>query len=119
MPILANIAQAGTLGTKRKDNMHKHRRPFNKKIIDAPHTIEPPIADVSRQPHYMQFKIQPMEFCQVNELNWCQANVVKYVCRYKKKRGMEDLRKAYDYLRCLMHFEETGQFLTPDKLEAK
>lgn len=28
----------------------------------------------------------------------CTANVIKYICRWKKKNGIEDLRKASWYL---------------------
>lgn len=71
---------------------------------------------VSTQEHYTQFPIQVMEFCHVNNLSWCAANVVKYVCREGKKDGIKDLYKAMDYLKCLIHFKETGIFLPPNKL---
>lgn len=74
---------------------------------------------VANQEHYTQFEIQPMEYCQRNKLGWCASNVVKYVSRENKKDGLKDLYKAMDYLRCLIHWRETGIFLTPDKLEAK
>lgn len=73
-------------------------------------------SDVSNQEHYTQFNIQPIEFCHVNGLGWCEANVVKYVCRYKKKNGAEDLKKARAYLDCLINYELTGKFTTPDKM---
>lgn len=28
----------------------------------------------------------------------CTANIIKYVCRWKKKNGLEDLKKAQWYL---------------------
>ena len=71
---------------------------------------------VAHQEHYTQFPIQVMEFCHVNGLSWCAANVVKYVCREGKKDGVKDLYKAMDYLKCLIHFKETGVFLPPNKL---
>lgn len=60
------------------------------------------------QPHYTQFKIQPMVYCQLNGLNWCASNVVKYVSRYKLKNGVEDLKKAQHYLEKLIEYEQTG-----------
>lgn len=69
--------------------------------------------------HYEQHKIQVMEFCQVNNLGWCASNVIKYVCRENKKNGLEDLKKARQYLDCLINYKETGVFLTPDKLGEK
>ena len=71
---------------------------------------------VANQEHYTQFPIQVMEFCHVNSLSWCAANVVKYVCREGKKDGVKDLYKAMDYLKCLINFKETGVFLPPNKL---
>lgn len=68
--------------------------------LDAP-TPPPPqsVSDpVTRPNHYARFKIEPIEFCMVNDLPfWC-ANVIKYVCRWDAKDGIQDLRKARRYL---------------------
>jgi len=74
------------------------------------------LKDLSSQPHYTQFKIQVMEFCQINEIGWCASNVIKYVCRENKKDGIRDLYKAMDYLKCLIYFKENGTFLPPNKV---
>lgn len=55
--------------------------------------------------HYKIWKIQPVEFAMTNGLDLCQANVVKYTCRFRLKGGIEDLRKAKHYLELLAHFE--------------
>lgn len=57
--------------------------------------------------HYKEMKIQPIEFIQANELSFSQGNVVKYVCRYKQKNGIEDLKKAIHY--CELMIEELKQ----------
>lgn len=75
--------------------------------------------DVSNQKHYTQHKVQVIEFCHVNNLSWCAANVVKYVCRENLKGGLEDLYKAMTYLECLIEYKETGIFLTPDKINER
>lgn len=75
------------------------------------------IEEVSNQEHYTQFKIQVIEFCQVNKLSWCASNVVKYVSRENKKSGLEDLNKALTYLTCLIQYRESGVFHTPDEIE--
>lgn len=36
----------------------------------------------------------------------CTANVIKYICRWKKKNGIEDLRKASWYLQRLTRHME-------------
>ena len=52
--------------------------------------------------HYKTFHIQPYEFISKNNLSFFQGNVVKYVCRYLHKNGVEDLKKARWYLEALI-----------------
>src|SRR5210317_790433 len=40
--------------------------------------------------HYKDFPIQPYEFISKNELSFFQGNVIKYVCRYMNKNGIQD-----------------------------
>jgi hypothetical protein len=47
--------------------------------------------------HYKNYKIQPYEFISKNNLSFFQGNVIKYVCRYKKKNGIQDLEKIIHY----------------------
>lgn len=46
--------------------------------------------------HY-KLKIQPYTFIMENNLNFFQGNVIKYVVRYQKKNGKEDLEKIIHY----------------------
>ena len=39
----------------------------------------------------------------------CVGNVLKYVCRYSKKNGVEDLKKAQWYLNHLIEKMEKGE----------
>jgi hypothetical protein len=56
-------------------------------------------------PHYAG-TIQPLDFFEANpELGYHQCNIIKYVCRYKKKGGLEDLKKARNYLNRLIKME--------------
>ena len=48
--------------------------------------------------YYSRFEIQPMEFIARNKLEFWQANVIKYICRYDAKDQLVDLYKARDYL---------------------
>lgn len=50
--------------------------------------------------HYTDLKISPLEYIKANEgeFTWCISNVIKYVSRYKRKNGIEDLKKAQWYL---------------------
>lgn len=56
--------------------------------------------------HYAVLAIQPMTYALENNLNYAQANVVKYVTRYKAKNGVEDLRKAIHCIELLIEHEE-------------
>ena len=47
--------------------------------------------------HYKNFHIQPYEFISKNNLSFFQGNVVKYVCRYQRKGGAEDIKKIMHY----------------------
>lgn len=55
--------------------------------------------------HYKSMPIQPIEFCQKNELNYAESNAIKYICRHRNKNGIEDIRKAIHMLQILMEIE--------------
>ena len=55
--------------------------------------------------HYKHLHIQPIEFCQKNQLNYCESNVIKYVCRHESKNGAEGIRKAIHNLELLLELE--------------
>ena len=50
--------------------------------------------------HYTEMKLSPLEYIMANEddFTWCISNVIKYVSRYTRKNGIEDLKKAKYYL---------------------
>ena len=55
--------------------------------------------------HYKDFKIQPIEFITANKLSFIQASIIKYICRYDKKNGKEDIDKAIHYCELLKELE--------------
>lgn len=55
--------------------------------------------------HYKKYKVQPIEFAMANNLNYCQANAIKYITRYRDKGGKEDLAKAIHNIEILMKLE--------------
>ena len=57
--------------------------------------------------HYKNMTIQPVEFIERNNLGFCVGNIIKYVCRYKDKNGIEDLKKARHYIDLLIEIEES------------
>jgi hypothetical protein len=52
--------------------------------------------------HYKDMPIQPVVFCQKNSLNYCESNIVKYICRWESKGGLEDLNKVKHYVDLLI-----------------
>lgn len=48
--------------------------------------------------HYSNLPIEPWDFIQQNKLDFFEGNVVKYICRWKNKGGVDDLQKAITYI---------------------
>lgn len=55
--------------------------------------------------HYKDLKIQPIEYIHANRLGYCEANVVKYISRWKSKGGLQDLEKVKHYVDLLIKLE--------------
>jgi len=55
--------------------------------------------------HYKDMTIQPIDFILKNKLGFCEGNIIKYVCRYKNKNGIQDLQKAKQYIDFLIEEE--------------
>ena len=55
--------------------------------------------------HYAEMAIQPIEFITANELSFLEGNIIKYVCRHKKKNGADDIKKAMHYCELLLQME--------------
>jgi len=75
-----------------------------KNVVSISNTTNP-LAHQESGNHYKRYKIQPVEFCQANELNYCESNVIKYVVRHRDKNGLEDLKKARHYIDMLIALE--------------
>ena len=58
--------------------------------------------------HYQQFPFQPKDLAHRMDLGFFQGNVIKYVCRYKFKNGLQDLEKALDYAEELQKYYNEG-----------
>ncbi|MEG2150609.1 MAG: DUF3310 domain-containing protein [Bacteroidaceae bacterium] len=56
--------------------------------------------------HYKNDKMQPIELICLFRMNFIQGCIVKYVTRYKNKKGLEDLEK-------IIHYAQLGEYLTP------
>lgn len=58
--------------------------------------------------HYKGMPIQPFHYIHLNGLGFAEGCVVKYVSRWRKKNGVEDLRKARHFLDLLIEMEESN-----------
>ncbi len=50
--------------------------------------------------HYKDMAIQPIEYILGNNIPYCEANVIKYISRWRNKNGVEDLKKQNIILIC-------------------
>jgi hypothetical protein len=55
--------------------------------------------------HYKDFTIQPIEFIHLNGIPFIEGNVIKYLCRWREKNGLQDLEKAKHYIELLIELE--------------
>jgi len=56
--------------------------------------------------HYKDFVIQPVEFIHKNGIGFLEGNAIKYICRWKRKGGKQDIEKAIHYLHMLMEMSD-------------
>lgn len=66
------------------------------------HLAQGSYSDAVNPTHYSRFPIQPIDFIIKNKLSYLQGNIIKYVCRFDAKNGVEDLKKAKQYLEWLI-----------------
>lgn len=58
--------------------------------------------EVVKGKHY-KGGIEPVDYIKANDLDFFEGNVIKYITRWKKKDGLNDLRKAQDYIEMLIN----------------
>lgn len=61
--------------------------------------------------HYQQGDIEVIDFILDQNMSYIEGNIIKYVCRYKFKNGLEDLNKAKWYLESLITSQEQQQWM--------
>ena len=65
------------------------------------------INDTIKHPkHYTQGKIETWDFIIDHNLNFLEGSVIKYVTRHRHKNGIEDLKKAREFINKLIEVEE-------------
>lgn len=60
---------------------------------------------VDHPSHYTKGKIEVWDFIIDQRLGYLEGNIIKYVCRFRHKNGVEDLKKARAYLNKLIEGE--------------
>lgn len=78
---------------------------FDKFIESAEPQKNNPLQSQVGGTHYKDLKIQPIEFIHANNIPFCEANAIKYLCRWRNKNGIEDLKKARHYIDLLIKLE--------------
>ena len=59
--------------------------------------------------HYKDMAIQPIEYINANKMPFMDGCVIKYVSRWRRKNGVEDLRKARHFIDMMIDLEEKGK----------
>lgn len=74
--------------------------------------------------HYRTMAVQPEAFIHANGIGFHEGNAIKYLCRWRKRGGLQDLEKARHYIDLLIHHEtpavvaEVMDYHNPDRLES-
>ena len=55
--------------------------------------------------HYRKMKIQPVEFIHANNIPYIEGSCIKYLCRWRDKGGIEDLKKVKHFIDLLIELE--------------
>jgi len=69
------------------------------------------VSESPTDPAHYHSEIQPIDFMRGlmtrrGFISYCQGNVIKYVSRFEKKGGTEDLEKAQVYLQWMIEAEQ-------------
>jgi hypothetical protein len=59
--------------------------------------------------YYQQGKTQVWDFILDQNLSYLEGCIIKYICRYKLKNGLEDLEKAKVYLEKLIEVKTKNE----------
>ena len=55
--------------------------------------------------HYASNDIQPWDYIIANNLGYLEGNIIKYTTRWRRKGGIDDLRKVIHYAEKLIEVE--------------
>lgn len=97
-----SLTEAGHTLLETQDTEVEHSEHYWEKDRNGPRVLPGALSEQIGGSHYKNFPIQPVEFIEKNNLSFLEGCVVKRICRYDQKNGVEDLRKAIHEIRLLM-----------------
>ena len=72
--------------------------------------------------HYTDMTIEPIQYIMANDMCFNSGSVLKYISRFRRKNGLEDLYKARTFLEFLINDVERNPKkygLDPEKTKAQ
>ena len=78
-------------------------------IASPPKEMHPGMTALKKQvggSHYKDMAIQPVEFIHANGIGFFEGNAIAYLCRWKVKGGVGDLKKAIHHIELLIELEQ-------------
>ncbi len=70
---------------------------------------------VYRPAHYTDWPMEPMTYIMLNNIPFAEGNIIKYIMRWRKKNGIQDLQKAKRIIDMLIEMESNKKDYTPLK----
>lgn len=77
-----------------------------RELVDEEDAKDNPLDTQVGGRHYKDMRIQPIEFIHANNIPFIEGCGIKYLCRWRDKGGVEDLRKAQHLIEMLIEMEE-------------
>ena len=65
--------------------------------------------------YYTQWPIEPFTFLMLNDVPFAEASVIKYMMRWRKKDGIQDLHKAARIIEMIIELETNKSDYTAKK----
>jgi len=90
-------------GVEKRHNEVDHEKELQDRFLDTDERDLPGVFRVTEDDninpsHYTSMAISPHKYIKANSISWNEAQVIKYISRWKAKNGKEDLLKAKWYL---------------------
>ncbi len=64
-------------------------------------------------------KITSTDFIINRDISWCEANIIKYVCRHREYGGLQDIEKAIGFVDKLIELKRESRFIHNKPLDTE